>query len=525
MLTQQLAGFLQEGLSTHIASRNERLEPNAARVTALMVEADGLHVVAFVPAVSAGQILPDLAANGQVALVCARPPDERGCQVKGVFVDVREAGEDERADGRGPVGALPRQAGDDRPAARGDRRVGNLAVPGDPPPRPGAFRSDAGPGRGREAHVSVTLETLASCFQGLIPATLYTCSLDGVPNAAYLSHVDYVDAGTSRCRSSSSTRAAATSPRTRRRWCGVIDPDTSQSWALRLRLVRSETSGPLFERMALRIEAIASYCGLKGIFKLLAADIYEVLSIEKALDELAPEGAGGACRDVAAADPRFTMRALQDLSVRIHQADGLDELLDSILRGPRRDLRLPSLDDPGALRGAERAGDHRQPRLPGERRRRRGADRRRHHRRRRRGPEADSHLGAAARDAVRVRGGRAAHAQSGLCPPERIPLPGLAQPESQLGMPLLVRGELVGVLCIESEEPYRFHEEDKASIELLGSYLAIAIQNMQLQERAEDAVGGAGRGSRRRRPSALARLRPLPRRHGTRSRTTRATRS
>jgi len=77
---------------------------------------------------------------------------------------------------------------------------------------------------------------------------------------------------------------------------------------------------------------------------------------------------------------------------------------------------------------------------------------------------------------------------SGLCPPERIPLPGLASPESQLGIPLLVRGELVGVLCIESEEQYRFHEEDKTSIELLGSYLAIAIQNMQLQERAESAA-------------------------------------
>ena len=55
-------------------------------------------------------------------------------------------------------------------------------------------------------------------------------------------------------------------------------------------------------------------------------------------------------------------------------------------------------------------------------------------------------------------------------------------------MPLLVRGELVGVLCLESEMPYRFHEEDKASIELLGSYLAIAIQNMQMQERSADAA-------------------------------------
>lgn len=44
------------------------------------------------------------------------------------------------------------------------------------------------------------------------------------------------------------------------------------------------------------------------------------------------------------------------------------------------------------------------------------------------------------------------------------------------------------MLCIESTAPYRFHEDDKTSIELLGSYLAIAIQHMQLQERAEAAL-------------------------------------
>jgi hypothetical protein len=72
--------------------------------------------------------------------------------------------------------------------------------------------------------------------------------------------------------------------------------------------------------------------------------------------------------------------------------------------------------------------------------------------------------------------------------PRRIPVPGLPNPESQLGVPLLVRGELVGVLCLESEVPYRFHEEDKGAIELLGSYLAIAIQNMQLHERSTDVA-------------------------------------
>ncbi len=71
----------------------------------------------------------------------------------------------------------------------------------------------------------------------------------------------------------------------------------------------------------------------------------------------------------------------------------------------------------------------------------------------------------------------------GLRPDElSIPLPGLASPSSQLGVPLVARGDLVGVLVLESETPYRFHEEDRATIELLGSYLALAIQNAMLRE-------------------------------------------
>jgi adenylate cyclase len=87
--------------------------------------------------------------------------------------------------------------------------------------------------------------------------------------------------------------------------------------------------------------------------------------------------------------------------------------------------------------------------------------------------------------------------EQGLCPEDRrIALPGLPAPDSQLGIPLLNRGELIGVLCIESQMPYRFHEEDKASIELLGSYLAIAIHSMSLQERAEPAPESAAVPSR-----------------------------
>ena len=82
-----MAAFIQEGLPTHIATRNALLEPSGARVTAVTVDDDLEHVTVYVPVVIAPPLLDDLRANGQVAVVLARPADERSCQVKGVFVD------------------------------------------------------------------------------------------------------------------------------------------------------------------------------------------------------------------------------------------------------------------------------------------------------------------------------------------------------------------------------------------------------------------------------------------------------
>jgi hypothetical protein len=87
--------------------------------------------------------------------------------------------------------------------------------------------------------------------------------------------------------------------------------------------------------MALRIEAIASYCGLKGIFKLRAADVYEVLDIDTVPEE---HGAVPAKASQRGDDPVFTMKALQDLSERIHRADSLETLVDSILAASTRAL-------------------------------------------------------------------------------------------------------------------------------------------------------------------------------------------
>jgi hypothetical protein len=333
--------------------------------------------------------------------------------------------------------------------------------------------------------MSVTLESLATCFQGLLPAQLFTCSRDGIPNAAYLSHVDYVDpthVALSFQFFNKSRRNIAENPHA---LVDVLDPDTGQGWLLRLLYERSETDGPLFDRMALRIEAIASYCGLKGIFKLRAADVYKVLSIEQSPEEHAgqPPAASTRAQESRAV---FTMKAMQDLAERIQRADSLETLVDSILAGLDEDFGfrhstiLVPTDEEAVLvtigsRGYAESGVGAEVRFG----------------------EGIAGMVAEARKPIRISGlmrgllyALAMHreaGQAGVPPRLRIPLPGLANPESQLGVPLLVRGDLVAVLCLESEVPYRFHEEDRVSIELLGNYLAIAIQNMLLQERMADA--------------------------------------
>lgn len=96
MIDPELAAFLEQGLGIHIGTRNDQLHPNGARAVAAKVEGGGTHLVVYVAEIAATRLRADLESNGQAAVVFGRPEDERSCQVKGVFVDIRSATENER---------------------------------------------------------------------------------------------------------------------------------------------------------------------------------------------------------------------------------------------------------------------------------------------------------------------------------------------------------------------------------------------------------------------------------------------
>jgi hypothetical protein len=91
MLDKSLTEFLELGLAIHIGTRNVRMEPNGCRVTAVRVEDQGTHLVAYLPKAATPSVLEDLNNNGQAAISVARPADDRAIQVKGVFVSLRDA--------------------------------------------------------------------------------------------------------------------------------------------------------------------------------------------------------------------------------------------------------------------------------------------------------------------------------------------------------------------------------------------------------------------------------------------------
>ncbi len=66
--------------------------------------------------------------------------------------------------------------------------------------------------------------------------------------------------------------------------------------------------------------------------------------------------------------------------------------------------------------------------------------------------------------------------------------PELPQTRSEIALPLMVGGQVLGALDVQSTEPQAFSEEDVSTLQILAEQIAVAIQNANLFDEAEKAL-------------------------------------
>ena len=318
-----------------------------------------------------------------------------------------------------------------------------------------------------------SLHSIRPCLEGAIPAVMATCDPDGTPNVAYISQVVYVDAAHVALSFQFFNKTRQNILRNPRASVLVLDPLTAHFYRLHLLYERTEDSGPVFESMRAQLAGIASHSGMAEVFELKGADIYAVEHIESVAGEGLP----------APAPRAGLLHTLRLCSESIARCTGLDELLQCALQGLQDKLGIEHamvlMLDASAQQlytvascGYATSGVGSEIRL-GQGVIGMAA--------RERTPVRISHMTHAALYSHAIRESMDAHAAPDA-PPLRgmdIPHPGLPEPHSQVAVPLLSAGRLLGVLFAESPEDMRFGFEDEDLLVAIAGQLAAAIDLLQ----------------------------------------------
>jgi len=96
LISDELAAFLESGLSITVGTRDGQLNSDSARAWAVRIHDDRARLTAFLHSKAATAILRNLAAHPEIALAFDRPVDNRACQVKGLYESSRRARPGER---------------------------------------------------------------------------------------------------------------------------------------------------------------------------------------------------------------------------------------------------------------------------------------------------------------------------------------------------------------------------------------------------------------------------------------------
>jgi uncharacterized protein YigA (DUF484 family) len=332
---------------------------------------------------------------------------------------------------------------------------------------------------------SLPLEDLWACFQGIIPAALSTCAADGTPNITFISQVYYVDSkhvAISFQFFNKTHRNVRENPFA----CVVLlDPRTLHAYRFRLRFDHSQSTGPLFEGMSLQLQAIASYSGMTDVFRLLAADVYEVLDVERleGFTKLPVPPPSERSSRLFVDSGLVSMRVISE---RLNKAQLLDEVLQAslqlldeqfgfhhskILLADERNGKLLTIASHGYTEngvGSEVGVGEGLIGMVARARR----------------TLYLSAMDHGLRYARAVRGRAEALGCTETIARE-IPLPGLPDAASQIAVPLMTRDRLVGVLAVESKDPLAFLPRENTLLTTIGLHLATAID--QLSRETDDA--------------------------------------
>lgn len=305
------------------------------------------------------------------------------------------------------------------------------------------------------------------CFEGIIPASIATVASDGTPNCTYISVVHRIDderVALSRQFFKKTDENTNANPYAQ---VLVMEPPTGRIFALDLLYERTETEGPLFERMRTKLDAVAAHEGMTTVFKLKGTDICRVESctLLPGFDTEAPPR-----RDVQ-------IERVEEFSRQLAEAGDMDEVLSTTLNASSDLLGYPHVfvmlvDEAGerlytvASAGFPSSGAGSEVRIG----------------------EGLIGIAAARHQSVRVTHmGRetsyshAAQGERGMVE-QVIPLPHLQSAQSLMVTPMLAHRELVGMLCMQSEVTGAFQAMDECVAGIVANHVAVALSGIGVRE-------------------------------------------
>ncbi|MCK6441549.1 GAF domain-containing protein [Elstera cyanobacteriorum] len=312
--------------------------------------------------------------------------------------------------------------------------------------------------------MSLHLSAFRDALDGILPSAIATTSASGEVNVSYLSDILYLDESHLALSFQFFNKTRQNILENPYAQVLVLHPGSSEKYRISVQYLRTETHGPLFERMRAKLAGIASHHGMAEVFQLRGADIYRVIAIEKVNSAAQP----------LPAQPSLmpALRRVQDTLSRCRSGDALISALfptlaremgiehGMVLALDRGSGRLYTL----ASHGYATSGVGSEVAL------------------------GDGVIGVCAEVSAPIRINHMLHENAytrairrtagdayDLAP--EIPLPGLIDPQSQLAVPIAIGGTLKGVLFVESPRNHAFTYEIEDALSIIGlSFGALLMQ-------------------------------------------------